>query len=327
MTHIWVPKLKIVENNSIATPGSNRVSGSFRIIGRLDGGREREIAPWQPNLITNGGLERWGTGSPVGYCSVGTSNQAPSNGDSGLIGYLRTHTSIAASSVGAQASAPYYGWARWTFRFAPPGSDLNLSEVGVGWASGGGSLWSRALIKDAAGAPITVTWLSAETLDVMYEARVYPFLSDVPYSTVLSGKTYTGTIRASCIASGDYQSFCNQPIRVGGLPTSGFWMGTYDANWFNLANRSLATLTENANLASAAAPACTQNAYIANALKRTASYTWSPAIGNVSGGITWLGYTTLVGAVQMSISPAIAKVVDWSLTLNVETPTWGRYAP
>ena len=55
---------------------------------------------------------------------------------------------------GAQASAPYYGWRRKTFRFAV-GSGIaneNLNEVGIGWDTiEGAYLATRALIVDISG--------------------------------------------------------------------------------------------------------------------------------------------------------------------------------
>jgi hypothetical protein len=297
-------------------PGAS-VKGFFKIEGSLPDGRRRILADWQPNLITNGGLERWGTGTPIVYCAVGNGTSTPQVTDSTLgANFVAQHNSVPSGGPGIRGSAPYYGYVTYVYRFTPPGTNKNISEIGVGWGTSGTNLWSRSLIKDINGTPVTITWLAAETLDVTYQARVYPFLNDVSYSTTLAGVTHTGVIRAALVTTSNDWQFYNAVMQFnkradntgGGLRGHNGSLGAITAGpggtWFDFTTTTVP-------------------AYSALSYKRTATVTAGPTVGNLSGGISCL-YGMTVGAWQMSVSPAIAKIADWTLTLNVETCTWGR---
>jgi hypothetical protein len=195
--NIWVPRTKILEpKHELILPG-NGAAGLFRVEGRLDDGRQRVLAAWQPNLITDAGLDRWGTGNIITHCCVGSGNTAPAVGDTALVAHVAS-AAVVNTSTGSLGTTPYYGYKVFVATFSPPGSNHNLSEIGWAWASGGGSLWSRALIKDGGGTPTTITWLAAETLIVTYELRNYPPLSDtVIEGASIFGETYDLTIRAA----------------------------------------------------------------------------------------------------------------------------------
>lgn len=318
MTHFWIPRIQILENTrEIATPSAG-AGGYFSIAGTLPDGRSRTIAEWQPNLITDIGLERWGTGAPVTNCSVGAGNAPPTVNDTALQAYLRQSSSVASTSYGAQSAEPYYGWLRLTFRFNPPGSNLNLSEIGFGWGANGEYLWSRALIKNAEGVPITVSWLGTETLEVTYEIRKYPWLDDVPYETTISGQTYTGVMRASMVTSNTEWRVVSTQQRcfddLYGSVTPPVYDGAIGAI---TSSPSGATYYDSSNK--------TENPYLALSLKKTGVAVYPADKANFSGGISALRHGNSVGTYQMSIDPPIPKVADFTLTLNIETPTWGRY--
>lgn len=330
MTHFWIPKIQLLENSrEIVTPSAG-TSGHFSIIGTLPDGRSRVIADWQPNLITDAGLERWGTGAPVANCSVGSGNTPPTVNDTGLVEFIAQQSSVPSVTEGAQASAPYYGWARWTFRFNPPGANHNLSEVGFGWGANGSNLWSRALIKNNEGVPVTVTWLGSETLDVVYEARKYPWLGDVPYETTISGQTYSGVIRCSRVTyTGPANSY------LGGWEferTYAQSLGLYNSSpsysFVTVYNGTIGAITSSPSGSSGynTYALATFDPYAAHSRKRTGKAVFSASTANLSGGITAIQHRNSVGTYQMSVSPAIPKVADFTLTLNLESPTWGRYS-
>ena len=53
--------------------------------------------------------------------------------------------------------------------------------------------------------------------------------------------------------------------------------------------------------------------------------TAGPTVLNVSGGsFKTLEFPNGVGQYGIEFTPNIAKVVDWTLTLNLETPSWSR---
>lgn len=310
--NIWVPRTKILEPE-ILLPGA-RVSGRFRIIGRLDDGRERVLQDWTSNLITNGGLERWGTGSPIVNCSVGGGSTPPSVLDSALVSFLRQHNTVAGHVAGADTAPPYYGWWRGDFIFNPPGSNLALAEIGIGWGTNGTNLWSRTLTKDGSGNPLVLSWLANETLTISYEARKYPWLVDVPHTTVIAGVTYDGIIRPSLLGNAGWAAFHNRAQTTASdnsLGQSYLFSGTIGA-LTGSPSGSLAAVTS------------TNNAYSAGSLQATGSATAGPTVANFAGGVGALRVPSLPCGYQVSFTPTIAKLSTHTLTFNVSSGVWGR---
>ncbi len=318
MSHLWIPRTKIIENRQEIVPPRTTVGGYFSIVGRLDDGRERVLAAQQPNLITNAGLDQWGVGNPMRYCSVGSGSTAPTVADTSLETFAAQHTLLVSTDYGAQPSEPYYGSITFVFRFNPPGADQVLTEVGVGWDVSGASLWSRALIKNSEGTPISVVWGAQETLDVTYQVRKYPWLVDVAYTTTIGSVTHTGVLR--CAEVNEVASWPvaakAQALFVRPVGTTSIYPRVY--------NGAIGEITAIPSGVMKYGTLLTTDAYVVGSHKRTGVYTVGPTDGNLAGGISALHHINSVGTYQMSISPPIAKVVDWTLTLNMKTPTWGR---
>ena len=141
-----------------------------------------EVADFQ-NLILDVGLREMGfTENYLGYCSIGTSSVTPNASQTKLIGLLRsTGTNATGEQSGANSDDPLnpYVWRRVTKRFAPSGSNANISEVSFGYTADGSTAFNRALIKDSGGNPSTITLLGDEYLDVVYELRIYPPMQDI----------------------------------------------------------------------------------------------------------------------------------------------------
>lgn len=156
-----------------------------------------------PNKILTSGRNVMGTqASWMTHCHVGTDSTPPIAGHTGLLGLIATTGTITTTTFGAQGSAPFYGWKRRTFRFAVGATAAILSEVGVGWGSGASQLVSRALIIDSlTGLPTSVTPQPDEILDVTYEMRYYPPLSDVEQEVTLFGTVYETVTRAAAVAA------------------------------------------------------------------------------------------------------------------------------
>ena len=125
---------------------------------------ERVLADWFPNLITNNGLDLINQGKPdmTRYCYVGSGSTAPTVNDSGLqnLVAVKMEGYIEFSTSSAQATAPYYGYATRSWTFEPGAAVGNLSEVGCGKDALGVNIFSRSLITDALGNPITITVLA-----------------------------------------------------------------------------------------------------------------------------------------------------------------------
>lgn len=161
-------------------------------------------ADWFPNLILNQGLDLLGSASTqlTIFCRTGSGSTTPANTQTALVSQIASSSTYQASSFGTNNTvSPYYGWRRVTYRFIAGVSTGNISEVGVG---GGATtlLFSRALVLDGLGAPTTITVLSDEVLDVTYENRSYPDLTDHSGSFTLGteGGSYDYTIRCCGIS-------------------------------------------------------------------------------------------------------------------------------
>lgn len=164
-------------------------------------GTEVVVADWFNNVITNQGLERMGANN--GYfanCQVGSGNAAPAVTDTQLQTYMAGVAALL-SSTSIQPSSPYYASNILTYRFPAGTATGNISEIGTGWTTTTGNLFSRALILDDLGSPTTITKLANEILDATYEFRVYPPEVDTTGSILISGDSYDYTARASNVTT------------------------------------------------------------------------------------------------------------------------------
>jgi hypothetical protein len=314
--NIWIPKTHILEPRDELNVTSSKVAGRFFIEGVLPDGRRRVVADWQKNLVTDAGLNRFGTVAPISYCSVGAGNTTPTVLDTALVNYV-AHTTASMTSFGAQTSVPWYGYAVFTCTFSPPGGNKNISEIGLGWSTGGTNLWSRALIKDAGGSPTTITWLAAETLIVTYECRNYPFLDDIHFSTNISGIDYTGVMRCSAVSNGSYWKFFNSFYRMNITPAV---VTTAPYAY----SSTISAITTWPSGTSAAGSWSDLPSYVNNSLKRTGTGVWGPTLANYAGGIQSVAIFPSNGAYQMSFSPAIMKTSSDTLALTFSSLVWGR---
>lgn len=180
-----------------------RVAGFFKLVATDPQGKERVLADWFPNLITNGGLDQIGTtASWLTGCSVGSGNTAPANGDTHLATLVGSSSNIVGSISTVHASSPYYGSVVNTYFFAPGVATGVLAEIGIGLSPT--ALFSRALILDGGGNPTTVTVSAGEALTAFYEFRNYPPLADVTGSVTISGVNYNYTVRAANAGAGNW---------------------------------------------------------------------------------------------------------------------------
>lgn len=128
------------------------------------------------NLVLTAGLDRMAIGTWIDRCCVGTGNSPPLASHVALDSFLASTTAVAAGAAdtgGIQVTTtPFYWYGRRTWRFAVGVAAGNISEVMLGW--GNSNAHNKALVKDAAGNPTTITVLADEYLDVISEVRVYP---------------------------------------------------------------------------------------------------------------------------------------------------------
>lgn len=297
------------------------LSGRYKLVAtKKDDGSQRVLADWFENVITDVGLNRIGTGAPGIFCLVGSGSTPATASDTQLVSLIGFTNNLYDILEGAQASAPYFGWSRITWRFNPGGADGNVSEVGVGWYDSDTSshkTFSRALVLDALGDPTTITVLPDEYLDVTYELRMYPPLVDVTGTTDIEGVSRSFVIRAAAVNTTKWsprhllQNGVEQPYRPNNInPTQG----------------PLGTILEEASGSGANSSSANFEAYSNNSNRRVVLNTFGLNDGNVSGGIGALNLESVVGQYQISVSPVLDKTDVKTLTIRLAL-NWARYTP
>lgn len=134
------------------------------------------------NLITDAGLNSLGGGYQLSgggggafrYCRVGTSSTPPTVSDTTLGAQTGRASPTGTTTNSVQyTTTPYYSQHQAVYTFAVGAVSGNLTEIGFFTDSSGGTMWSRALIKDSGGKPTTLTLLAKEQLKVTYTVIRY----------------------------------------------------------------------------------------------------------------------------------------------------------
>lgn len=343
------------------------VQGRFMMEAIKPDGTVRELAPWQDNLITDTGLASMGgwqyrdapsdpgsnyvSSGTTEYCWVGSGSTPPAFTDTAPANYVaNTNTQIDTTAVRSNpGDAKHFTGARRIFQFAAGAAQGNLAEIGLSNGRHIGptptyKLWifSRALIKNANGDPITVTVLPDEILQVTYEHRMYLDTTEPKTVTLLDGTTehvFTmypyGFGRSNTFRwiNGSYQGY--NTMFSGNSYGPSIVMQTNDSTPLN--QRIPAPDEQVSNDASfmggvsLSSTGKTYSAPVAPWGSNSRKYslilgvnTSPQALRNIGGfsnagndaGFQWLGY----------INPVIHKAFDETLTFEF-TVTWGRYVP
>ena len=323
MTRIWVPKFKIVEpKKELVLPVT--MKGRFKLNVYRPDGRLRKSIGWFDNLIVDAGLNHMGSNSSLfAQCVVGTGSSPPSVSDTALGSLVASTTNITNTTNSAQGSAPYYGYTQNTYRFAQGAAAGNLTEVGIRSGSSGNPLWSRSLILDNGSpqAPTTLTVLSDEFLDVVYEVRVMPPLTDVLSEVNISGSDYDIVTRASSVTA------------VNWAPGGGFGAGASAGPSSGTAHSGTIGAITGAPTGTSANATTSLSAYSDGSYQRDSTLSWGLTAANFGGGIAAVRYTLGQttggggwGAMQCSFSPTIMKTSSMLLSL-VMRHTWTRGEP
>lgn len=316
----------------------SQVEGWFRLDAYKvdDNGKrhsERELAPWFRNLILNQGLDRMAQNANwMGSCQVGSGNAAPANTDTQLQTFVAGKTNTLQQGIypirGAVSAPDYYAHVTNLYVFDVGSAAGNLSEVGVGWASTGATLYSRALILDIGGNPTTITVLPDEVLQVTYQWRIYPPLADVVGTVNLSGADYDYVIRA-CMAGTYSNMTSSSDPGWGGISTvtgSGTQVGSSVSarNTYPSANGIAAitarpTTADQGNADSFSSSAYSVGNYYLDSTLLCGISKWN----GVPGGIKTIVYSHQHGSYQIEFEPALSKDNTKSLSL-VFRQSWAR---
>lgn len=310
---------------NIVIPAKIGVAGLYRVQVRRPDNSVRVDTGWFNNLITDQGIEYLGaTAGYLAACQVGTGNSAPNVADTGLATYLAGSSTIHSTSLAAQGSSPYYVARTNTYRFAAGVATGNISEVGIGTATTGSVLFSRALILDGGGSPTTITVLADEVLDVTYQLRVYPPTGDVTPAVTDSGPAgteHTFTVRAARVTTATDNGNGWGISQTGSIPGGNPGSGSTRAY-----NGAIGAITGSPAGTSDSATSTTVSTYVAASDEIFQTSTFGLDDGNLSGGITALEWTFGRGAGgcwQAGVSPAIPKTASETLSITTKV-TWSR---
>ena len=272
-------------------------------------GEKRLLSDWQPNLITEYGLERIGSGGCIAAVQVGSGQTTPTINDTQMAAFIaETTTTLNTSTSGASSTAPYYGFTRRVFRFAAGAAQGNLSEVGI--RGGPSLLFSRSLIKDANGNPTTITVLANEFLDVTYELRIYAPTVDVTSQFTLNGQTHDCIVRASQCGNATFWStslhvFAANAIAGSGSGAQGCAVFTGD----------IGSVTQSPSGTTAHA-LVTQKTYSNNSRYLEIDCDFDLNTANFVGGVRSLRASSNIGCYQAQFDPPIQKDNTKSLKLT-----------
>ena len=268
------------------------------------------------NLITDAGLERWGTAGVIDRCYLGSGSTTPAVTDTAMATPLANTTTndtapAATYDAAVRSQTLYKKW-----RFAPGVGTGDVREVGVGWVSG---LWSRALVLDGNGNPMTISKAADETLDVTYAITLQFPPSDVVGVVNIKGADHTWTARPF--------QFSN-PIS---LSAFGYGWGQYQYQGYATAySGDLGAFpsgsVSGSSLGSSSSSADAALAYVAASRYRDLKLLFPLNSGN--GSLKTVVYNHQTShpyglALQVGFSPAIPKLATEELTLVVRI-SWGR---
>lgn len=283
----------------------------FKLIARKrDGSIARETC-WFLNKVLTTGLNRMSAGGWINRCCVGSGNSTPLASQTALDSFIASTTAIQSTSSATQLTVePIYYSATNVWRFAEGVAAGNISEVGMGWANT--SLWNRALVKDLAGNPTTLTVLSDEVLDVVAEIRVYPKMNFTgsfqqldKLGNVLQEHTYVGK---ALIKSNSFYS--NAAVTLNGSVYPGVIASDYVSNPSG-ASLGFATPTVSNPTSTSIKAVFTLALNASNGVHQ--SFAFGTTLLNTNG----TGY-----AIQ--ISPPFTKTAAMKVTYTVEF-SWSEY--
>lgn len=295
--------------------------------GKKIGGKEYTVqGPEFDNLITDTGLNSIGLTYPIAVLYVGTGTNVPATTDTTMGAFLNSTSTVQSNTTTGPTAPDYISTRTWTFRFAEGAAAGNLTEVGVGTSSAGVTrgVFSRALIVDSNGQPVTFTVLSDEFLDVTYSLSFKPDQNDYQSTVSLfdaTGQSTTYTVTQRMCSIGTHVLFNNAAQE--GIYSSTLYSGTGlilgATTASGLGNSQATTSTSNWAVSS----------YSPNSLKRTSTLSLGLNDANMAfglGGLNVSVYSTSTFAYhykQLLITPPIQKNNTMSLTFGYEF-SWGR---
>jgi hypothetical protein len=310
---------------------TTEISGEYKlVINRADGTTEE--TGWFSNIILDTGMDRMASTAGyiwvLQYARVGTGNSTPVATQVSLDAQIAFSSQNNGNTVVVNEGSPLYRTTlTHSFAFAQGAVIGNISEIGVGWATTGTSLFSRALILDNLGSPTTITLVALDQLTVYYRIRLVPPITDTTGSVTISSTTYPYTARVASVGSFAASAYIFTGPYAGALGS----LTTPNADYCSThsAGTSLAPITSTPANSSGSVPTVVYGTYTNGTFYRDDVFTWGVAAGNATGGIQCivLAYVAMsTGSFikyQYRFDTVIPKTGTNTLTLRVRI-SWAR---
>lgn len=302
------------------------LKGRYRCV--LNEGTDREVdTGWFENLVTDIGLDRLAQTTVPGtfdYASIGTGTNLPNASNTSLQAFVADATPPVFDSQSNQGPTNYPSVLQFHHVYAQGAVVGNMAEVGVGWAAGGGSLFSRSRILDGGGSPTTLTVIPLDQLTVYYELTITNPTADVNDTVTISGTDYDYEGRMANAAN-----FLASPYNV--------LTNTITTQWGQVSNSGggavksyeassvLGAITGEPSGTSEISGSSNVASYSSGNFYRDSTVTLTPSQGNLSGGIGCMRLDYMLSAMQFQyqFTPPIPKDNTKTLTLTARF-SWGR---
>ena len=302
--------------------------GRYRCV--LNENTDREVdTGWFDNLVLNSGLNWLGSNSGsnlFAYACIGTGTNAAAATDTSLQAYVASTSDLHFDSQSNVGPSTYAGTMQLHHAY-PQGAVVgNMAEVGVGWAAGGSSLWSRARIVDGGGTPTTLTVTSLDQLTVYYSLTCTPVLTDLTGNVTISGTSYpfTGRIAdATTFMSNLFSALTGTYGQWGQMTASG---GSTSSNVVQSypAASSLGAITAEPSGTPEYSGTSAAAGYTAGNYYADSTFTLDPTQGDLTGGIgcVLIQYSSNM-KYQFKFTTPIPKDNTKTFTLSVRF-AWSR---
>ncbi len=282
----------------------------------------RELPPFH-NLITNLGLNRFGsTGADSLYtrCHVGTGTSTPSVTDTQLQTFLAAvSTSNPTTAISNSGPPDYYSYRTFTWASAIGAlGNNNLTEIGISGQNTNGLLFSRELIRDSGGNPTAFPISSDEQLEVTYELRLYPNLTDVPATVMVGSNSHDTITRPIAVTNASFWGPLHTDFGTANAGRYGIFGGNRAFSGDLVPYTGSAT-SPSGNLGDASSGATAP--YTDGSFYRDISNTWNISTGN--GNIRLVTFVFGCAAFQVRYDPVITKTNTQVLTLH-QRMSWAR---
>lgn len=288
----------------------------------------RDVTGWFKNDITNNGMNSLsGSFTPAAWACIGSGTTPVNITDTGLASFItNTQSKPQATTYVNTNVAPFYVEGQFFYRFPAVGVSRNVSEVGLQTSAASsntnGNLFSRALVRDSQGNPITISVAAGEILDVNYRYRLYPPQTDTTQNLnfVIAGVPTPFVLTHRAVSMGGFYWRLDLAAQFNFLPRSGFAKnGPMDA----LLSNGVTTGAQFANFGT-----ISSTPYVANSYQIDATFTVDTTAGN---GINFNTFNFIYGtgpsntgmAFQFTINGTVSKNSSQRLRI-INRITWAR---